>query len=382
MTSHVPSAEDPHWLTHRRYLYLLAKLVLFLGLFWLSWRLVDSVAAVLTPVFISLVIAYLIDPLIDRLEYWGVNRTVAILAVAVFLLLALSGFALVVVPAFVQQLHSTIERFPVWFEGVYDRGAYLAQEQLGFSSEEIDAAIKKVLASAQATAVTVVSALRSRVSALLNALLVPLFVFYFLRDWDTLKLKPLVLVPPRYRDYVIGRARVMDEVVGHWIRGQVQVALILALLYAAGLTLAGVKLGAVIGLMTGLLNVVPYFGAAVGIILSCLMVLIEHGDWHSLLPVAGVFLVVQLLEGYVITPRLVGEKVGMAPVTVIIVLLVGGSLFGLLGLLFAVPVTAAATVLLQDLIRAYQGTPFYAAGSPTPPVVHTPPPEPVLPETP
>jgi predicted PurR-regulated permease PerM len=162
----------------------------------------------------------------------------------------------------------------------------------------------------------------------------------------------------------------MDQVVGHWIRGQVQVALILAVLYGVGLTLAGVKLGAVIGIMTGLLNVVPYFGAAVGICLSVLMVLIEQGGWQGLLPVAAVFLTVQLLEGYVITPRLVGEKVGMAPVTVIIVLLVGGKLFGLVGMLFAVPVTAAMTVLLQDALRGYQASKFFKSGAPLrPPVV-------------
>jgi predicted PurR-regulated permease PerM len=324
--------------------------------------LLDALWPVLMPIFASLLIAYVCDPLIDWFEARRVNRTLAIVLVLGVLVVIMGALVMVVLPMFVRQFHDVLVRFPAWFDGAYGRFTVFAEEQLGYSADELSHGIHDLVGKAQSTAVRLLTGLGSRAGVLVNVLLVPVFVFYFLRDFDTLKQRPLALVPPRWRDFVIARARRVDTVVGHWVRGQLEVALILAVLYAGGLSLAGVRLGVIIGIVTGLLNIVPYVGAATGMVLSTLMVLVGGGGLDELGAVALVFAVVQVLEGYVLTPRLVGARVGLSPVAVIIALLVFGSLFGLLGLLLAVPTTAALAVILEDALRAYRGTAFFRGG--------------------
>jgi predicted PurR-regulated permease PerM len=157
----------------------------------------------------------------------------------------------------------------------------------------------------------------------------------------------------------------MDSIVGRWVRGQVQVGLILGVLYAIGLTIAGVRLGWVIGMLAGILNIVPFLGVFFGLVLSIVMALMGDHVLVELVGVALVFSVVQLLEGNLITPRLVGEAVGMSPLLVMVVLLIGGSLFGFFGLIFSIPAVAAGTVVAKDLLDFYRNTSFYRGLQPT-----------------
>lgn len=357
-----PALSEQRWRTHRRYLYLLAKL-LFVGIVAaLAWRVASVLSAILMPALVGLLFAYLLDPVIDVFERRRIRRSAAIAVLAVVLSLAVALLAFFIVPAFLDQFIVTVQRLPDWVEALYRQVSYVARERLGYSGQEIEAVTRKLLVSLQGTLLRAVTGVGSSVDAILNTLLIPLFFFYFLRDFDRIKHRPLALVPPRYHDYVLSRARTMDRLVGGWVRGQVQVALLLAVLYAAGLALVGVRLGVVIGIVAGLFNIVPYFGAAIGIALAVLMVLLEHQGWQSFLAVGLVFLTVQVLEGYVLTPRLVGSKVGMPPLLVIAVVLVGGSLFGLVGMLLAVPVTAALGVLLQDALAQYRRSDFWTGG--------------------
>ncbi|MFT5434400.1 MAG: putative PurR-regulated permease PerM, partial [Myxococcota bacterium] len=188
----------------------------------------------------------------------------------------------------------------------------------------------------------------------LNAVMIPIFVFYFLRDFDKMKAWCVNQIPPHGRPFVVERARRVDGVVGDWLRGQVQVALMLAVIYATGLAIVGIKLAIPIGILAGLLNVVPYLGFAFGFSLAMVMVLLEWSGIGSMAGVVVVFAVAQTLEGYVLTPKIVGEKVGLSPVTVIIVLLLGGELLGLLGFLLAVPVAGALKTVLVELIDWYR----------------------------
>ncbi|MCA9567832.1 MAG: AI-2E family transporter, partial [Myxococcales bacterium] len=209
----------------------------------------------------------------------------------------------------------------------------------------------------------------SRLTVLLasaiNVVMIPVFTFYFLRDFDVMRLALVDYIPAVNRDFLLERIRRMDEVVGAWFRGQVEVAVILAALYAAGLAVvfgwAGVGVGAglAIGMLSGILNIVPYFGFVIGFSLSVLMVLL---DWNGLGPLIGVlavFGIVQGLEGYVITPRIVGEKVGLSPVTVIIALLLGGELLGIVGILLALPTAGIIRVLWPDVVAWYKASRIY-----------------------
>lgn len=342
----------------------LAKTVLAVAVLVVGYLVLRAIAPVMAPVLVSFLLAYFLDPVIDAFERRRVNRSLAIVVVAGGALAALVTLIVVIVPTVAGEIRASVTDLPSALSERYESLKVLLLERFDL---DIDARLREassdLAAAAQSAATAIAMAARDSVVSLLNLVLIPVFTFYFLRDFDALKVKPLALVPERHQAAVISRAGKMDLVVGEWIRGQVQVALILAVLYAIGLSLVGLKLGAAIGIVAGLLNIVPYLGGAIGIGLSVIMALI-HGDTTQLIGVGVVFFVVQMLEGYLITPRLVGEKVGMSPVTVMIVLLLGGSLFGFFGMLLSIPAVAAGSVLADDVLAWYRQTPWYRGAEP------------------
>ncbi len=298
------------------YVERLAQVVLSLIALAILWKVTELVAPVLAPVLVSLLLAYFLDPMIDWFEAKGINRTLAIIAVATIVLLVLIDIGLVVVPMLAIEIRHAVAELPAYVSDQYAALQTLLADRFGvdLEAELTDSgSLQAVAERMQQTVGRLAASVFDSAASLLNLVLIPVFTFYFLRDFDTLKKQPLALIPRRYHDNVVKSATEMDTVVGQWMRGQVQVALILAVLYAIGLGVAGVKLGVFIGVVAGLLNIVPYFGAFIGIALSVLMAVIYGDGVSELIGVAIVFAVVQSLEGYVITPRLVGEKVGMSP---------------------------------------------------------------------
>ena len=373
------SGLDPQQLWHyyRRYPYLLAKLA-FTGLivYGVIWALL-SVEAVLFPVLVSLLVAYLLDPAVDWFEERNISRTLAILIFLIIGLMIAALFALVLYPTIAGQIANVGERIPQLIDLVETRAIPWIRETFNYEvpatfsaamaeyGGEVKEQIPVVAQEVSAWVGGLVTSTGAIVVAVLNLVMIPIFVFYFLRDFDRMRMGLGDFIPLRRREYTLERLRRADEVVGAWFRGQLQVAGILAVLYSIGLGIVfgisgtGVISGLAIGMLTGVLNVIPYFGVLIGVVLSVLIALLDWSGIGPLLGVGGVFLVVQLLEGYVITPKIVGEKVGLSPVAVIIVLLLGGELFGLLGILLAIPVAGIVRVLLPDLIAAYRKTPFY-----------------------
>lgn len=348
----------------------LERLCLLLILVILGWGFVASfsyVAPVLSPVLVSLLIAYFLDPLIDRIETWRlfgrpISRAFAILVVATVLLGGVVAFFALLVPTLVGEVATALERLPGWAMARYEQLRVWMSESYHIQiDDQVSQWTTAISERAQELAVGVGRQTLDGVTTLLNLVLIPIFTWYFLYDFDRLKLAPLALVPPWMRDGVRTRAARMDEQVGNWVRGQVQVAMILAVLYGVGLGLIGIKMGILIGIVAGLLNVVPYLGAGIGFALAFLMGAI-HGDQPLLTTVlvVVVFSVIQLLESYVITPRLVGTKLGMSPLTVMVVLLVGGSLFGFFGLLLALPAVAAGSVVLREANEWLQQTAWWS----------------------
>ncbi len=364
------------WHYFRRYPYMLAKVCIFALVCAGLYFALNSVQSVLFPILMSLLIAYLLDPLVDSMEERGMSRTLAII---VFLSVGMVGLALFVVflyPTIAKQAGLVVERLPQLANLVETRllpwllsvGVEVPQD-FTQALEEYGKTIRESLPTVieKATALTTGLAAKTGplLASLMYAVMIPIFTFYFLRDFDFIKPIIMDLVPLDHREFVQERARRADEVVGAWFRGQIEVALILAVLYAIGLGVIfgvagiGASGGIAIGLLTGILNIVPYFGVFIGLILSLLIVLL---DWHGIGPLIGVgaiFLVVQLLEGYVITPRIVGEKVGLSPVVVIIVLLLGGEVLGLIGVLLAIPVAGIFRVLLPDMVAYYKESPYF-----------------------
>lgn len=378
-----PSGRSPTeaWYAYERYPYLLARLVLIAVGVLGVYALFHSVDAVLFPVLASLLIAYLLDPVVDRLEARGWTRTRAIIMLLLVGFGALGLFLVFLVPTLIGQIGRVVEGAPGLVRQIQTDFIPWVQQQTGMElPASASAAISEYGATLQSQIPTVakaltqatgslVSGIGSVAASLINAVMIPLFTFYFLRDFDKMRLAVAGYLPVRNRDFLISRIQKVDEVVGAWFRGQVEVALILGVLYAIGLgpvfgwAGVGVAAGIAVGVLAGVLNIIPYFGFAVGFVLSILMVLLQGAGLMPLLAVGGVFAVVQGLEGWVITPRIVGDKVGLSPVVVIIALLVGQELLGLAGVLLALPIAGALRVLMPDVIAYYQATSLYTGES-------------------
>jgi predicted PurR-regulated permease PerM len=212
---------------------------------------------------------------------------------------------------------------------------------------------------------------------LFELLLIPVFAFYFLVDWPHIVDRVRKLVPPRYRPAASEIAREIDEKISHWVRGQLIVVAILAVLYAIALSIVGIHLAIVIGLLAGLLTFIPYAGTVIGLGLSVLMALLDWQGPGQLIAIGAVFVVLHLLESYVLVPKLVGAKVGLGEAGALFGVLAGAQLLGFVGVMLAIPLAASAMVVVRRLIRHYESTEFFTYGAPDepPPPPPAPPPE-------
>lgn len=365
------------WHYFRRYPYILAKVGLWAIAIGALFIAVRSVEAVLFPIAVSLLVAYLLDPSVDFFEEKGVNRSVTIMLFLALGVIFATLFVLVLYPTIARQVTNVVEKLPQLVVLFEDKLLPWAQSELGMEIPETAAAamaeygetVRSQLPTVAKRISSWVAGLLAKtgpmIASLLNIVMIPIFTFYFLRDFDDMRLSTVEFIPEGGRDAILERIRRADEVVGAWFRGQVEVAAILAVLYSIGLGItfglsgSGAVTGIAIGIVTGFLNIIPYFGVLIGVVLSTLIVILDWSGWGPPLGVAAVFIFVQTLEGYYITPKIVGEKVGLSPVVVIIVLLLGGELFGLLGVLLAIPISGVIRVLLPDIIQRYKATPFY-----------------------
>lgn len=366
------------WEQYGVYPYLLAK-VAFWSLFVVAvvYALLH-ISAVAVPIFASLLIAYVLSPTVNLMEKKKVPRSLGILIIIASLLSFFVVFSIFLWPTIATQIEKISQRAPEIISVVETRtlpwltdtfGLELpetmagAMEQYGEDIREALPGVAEQIGTWTATALTRAG---NWVVSLANIILIPFFTFYFLRDFERGKRVLLRFIPPRKEEVILDRLARMDLTVGQWFRGQIQVSCILAVLYAIGLGLVygltghSVQSGIVIGLLTGFLNVIPYVGFAVGSVLAFLVVLIDWTGWGAFLGVAIAFTVIQTVESYYITPKVVGDKVGLSPVTVIIVLLIGGQLAGLVGVLLAIPVAAAFKVLIPDIIEKYHKSATYS----------------------
>ncbi|MCA9533347.1 MAG: AI-2E family transporter [Myxococcales bacterium] len=332
-----------------------------------------ALRAVLTPLFFAFFIAYILDPLVDRFEARGLPRGAGI---GILLGGTLGAFALalvLVLPGIIEDFTSFTAALPGKLQDWVARLEPTLRE-LGvpvphtldeaLASMQVDA---RQLASDAVTPVS--SALRwiaggtaSAFSAVAGALMVPVFAFYLLYDFDRIVAAGGELVPYRHRPIVFRMAADIDEVLGHWVRGQFLVMVALGALYALAFSLAGAPLAIPIGILAGLLSFIPYVGGTLGLSLALLTCAVEGLIWPSMGYVLVAFGVVQLLEGFVITPKLVGDKVGLSAVVVLLALMIGSELFGFLGVLMAVPGAAVVKIFVVRAVRVYRASPVF--GSP------------------
>ncbi|MEW6446120.1 MAG: AI-2E family transporter [Pseudomonadota bacterium] len=334
-----------------------------LGVALLVW-LFDQLRPVLTPFFIAILLAYLGDPLADRLER-RMPRTAAVSVVFLGLFTLLGLLLLIVVPQAAEQVVQMSAKWPLAVDWVQHN---LLPRFTAWTGIDINLdTLRKTMAGhwEQAGAVTADLAgwlFGSGMSALgwlANLVLIPVVTFYLLRDWDPMVAWVSDFLPRRIAPTINRLAKESDDVLGAFLRGQLTVMLALGTIYTLGLWMAGLEQALLFGMLAGLVSFVPYLGVIVGVLGAGLAMLIQTQEISSLLPVVAVFAVGQVLEGYVLTPKLVGEKVGLHPVAVIFAIMAGGQLFGFTGVLLALPLAAVLAVLIRHAHDRYKSSSLY-----------------------
>jgi len=332
----------------------------------------------LIVLLLSMITAYLLDPVIDRFEASGWNRALAILVCLGIFLGFLTVTALLIIPYVVNEIGQLTGRFDQYVEQTADWVHKLQIWVTAKTGIELDLGISELIRRVPELAKGVPSdaldpvkgvvgwafgSTLQAVNLIVQWSLYPIFVFFFLRDFDGIKSFVFELLPFRARGLVLRHYVEIDTKIAAFIRGQVLVACVLAVLYSAGLLIfTDIDLALLIGVMAGLLFVVPYLGTILGIALGTLMALLKFGLSVQILKVWIVFAVVQAIEGSLLTPKIVGDSVGLHPVAVMVSLLVGASLFGILGMLLAVPVAASLAVVGTTALAWYKGTDWFREG--------------------
>lgn len=324
-------------------------------------------APILMPFFAAALLAYLGDPLADKLEK-KFSRTLSVSIVFIALFSVLTIVAFFVLPLLAQQVSYLIQKMPGYIDHIQHNVVPLLAEKSGFDSSLVDFdLIKKLFTAHYAQAGGLVSRLVSSVASsglmlvamIANMVLIPVVTFYLLRDWDVLMARIDELLPRKYQPVISKLAKDSDEVLAAFLRGQFMVMLALGVVYSTGLWFVDLKLALLIGMLAGLVSFVPYLGFIVGIIAASIAMLLQTQDMMQLIPVAIVFTIGQMLEGMLLTPLLVGDRIGLHPVAVIFAVLAGGQLFGFVGILLALPVAAVLAVLLRHVHNEYKSSSIF-----------------------
>lgn len=329
--------------------------------------------AMLLPFVAGMAIAYLLDPVADRVEAWRAPRWLATTIVLLSFLLFAIAALLILVPVIQAQVADFIEAWPKYQQAIRERVMPAVHRVLGQLSEE---QIERLRAEAGERAGqafswlgTVLGSLWSGGLAVFNVLsllvITPVVAFYLLRDWDGMVAHIDQWLPREHADTIRAQAREIDRTLSGFVRGQALVCLILGTFYGIALTLVGLNFGLLVGLTAGLLSFIPYVGSITGFLLSVGIALVQYESYIMVAVVAGIFFLGQAVEGNFLTPKLVGDRIGLHPVWVIFALLAGATLFGFVGVLLAVPVAAALGVLVRFGLTRYLDSRYYKGSAST-----------------
>lgn len=367
----------PWWMRPAGYLVLAVAAYLVL------WVL----RPVITPIAAALAAAYFVSPIVDRLEARGISRSLSIAAILLFFTGVFAGVIAVLIPLVGGEIERLVDNAPAYWEKTNTwvdedlrpwvetrfpgRTLPTTQQEFWDQAGENLSGLSPDLAGRVADfAKGAVSNVFGLFGVILSAVLFPVFFFYILKDFNRIKDAARDMIPPRNRELVLSRLAEVDRVLAAFVRGQLTVCTFLAIAYSIGLSFTGIDLAVVIGVVSGFAFVIPYAGTVLGIVAGSVMAIVKFGaidpdfvlkiDPH-LLGVWAVFGVVQLLESNVISPKIVGEQVGLHPVVMITAVIVGSQLFGFLGILLAVPATAAGAVFWWALWDRYKRSEFYLA---------------------
>lgn len=311
-----------------------------------------ALSHILLPFVLGFALAYFLDPVADKLEEAGIRRSLATLTITFVVAFAIIAGLAFGLPALAEQIAALISALPGF---LWELQTWMMSQNIAAEQTDIVGAISdSVLSGLQNTASSLVLSGLSILNLLALAFITPIVAVYMLNDWDNMVDRIDHLLPDEQVEVVRDLAAQIDETLGGFARGQTLVCVALGTMYAVGLTLVGLESGIIVGVVAGLISFIPYIGSAVGMVLAGALGLGQFGlDFVALSMIAAVFFVGQFIEGNILTPRLVGDRVKLHPVWIIFALLAMGSLFGFLGLLLAVPMAAILGVLIRYALTLY-----------------------------
>lgn len=352
----------------RQIMFWLGALLAFMFFLWL-------LADVLLPFILGMALAYLLDPVADRLERTGMSRLWATVTILILALIVFMLALLILIPVLVTQLNGFMERMPGYIASLRELSSGLLHSRMAelLGIDDGSAPIENIVRNSAGAIGSFLSSLVAGGQALVNTVglfvVAPVVAFYLLYDWDRMIERIDSWMPREHLPTIRQLAHEIDNAMAGFIRGQGTLCLILGLFYAICLSIVGLNFGLLIGLTAGLISFIPFVGSIIGFVLSVGVALVQFWpDWIMIVIVAGIFAAGQFLEGNILQPRLVGSSVGVHPVWLMFALFAFGALFGFVGMLVAVPATAAIGVLVRFGLGKYLNSPIYwgPAGKPPP----------------
>jgi len=336
------------------------------------FMLVYALSGPLTPFVVAGVFSYALSPAVNSLVKRKVPRGAAVALFVVLFFLAMAGA--VALAAYITQveIRALIENIPGYLITVDTRYLPVIKERLGISSnlnlqvianqlrDKLVHMSPESMSSAAEYALSLLSGTVGFFMAVLNVVLIPVLMAYILLDYERMKSALHGYLPHSYKKQILDKLGEVEKVLRDFAKGQLLVATIMGVLYSAGLWAAGVEMPVLVGMGSGMLNLVPYLGTTIGLVVAAVLVLLRFQDLMHPAMVLAVFAVVQGLEGYVITPKVVGEKLGLHPIAIFLALMVFGELLGFIGILLAVPMAAVLKVFVSGFLRDYKASKLYA----------------------
>lgn len=335
--------------------------IVFLGVF------TYMISGILLPFVVAIITSYFLDPAADRMEKAGFSRTKATIVIAGAFFITVLAIILMIAPLLYNQFTDLVSSVPEYIAMFNEKimpslSTFLsqvdqetidkAQSSLSDSSGYVLKFLTDIIKNIWSSGLTLINLISL-------AFVTPVVTFYMLRDWDKIIKNVNTLLPPEYAPTIREQVNEIDRTLSGYIRGQTQVCILLGIFYATGLTLAGLEFGLFIGMATGILSFIPFVGMLIGFVCGILVAFFQFGDLISVAVIAGIFILGQIIEGNFVTPKLVGDRVGLHPVWIIFGMLAGAALFGFVGVLLAVPVTAILGVVIKFILKKYMKSPLY-----------------------
>lgn len=344
-----------------------SKLWVWAIILFICGVMVYAISNILLPFIAGAFVAYALNPAVNKLQDWKISRTIATPFLILGFFIVIGSLLFFAIPFLKSELVNLAKLIPGYAQKTFDSMA----PHIETLSQYIDVKDISVL---QGTATDHIGSMLSwglnlLAKILTNSLaianlisliiLTPLISYYMLRDWPQIIDKIASILPRDQLPVIVEQARKINQTLAAYIRGQTTVCLILILIYTTGLTLVGLHFAFIIGVVTGILSFIPYFGALIGVTVGMGIALSQFSDWTSIGMVAGVFLTGQIIEGYFLTPKLIGASIGLHPIWLIFSLLAGGSLFGFMGIVLALPIAAVVSVIARFFISLYMQSHLY-----------------------